>query len=184
MTNRLPWYAVFDLVEKVCPAGIRSASLAKDINECFEEFGIAWKLVDGEVQERGDEIHEGLVQDAMAALTSTGRTTAAAELKKAIQALSTRPDADTRGAVIRAVGAVEALARDVLGDSNATLGQLVKKLNLPPPLGEAVAKVWGYAAEQARHVREGQIIELKEAYLVVNLYATITSHLCRIGPPG
>jgi hypothetical protein len=125
--DRLPWYRVFDLVEKVCPAGIRFASLAKDINECFEEYGIAWKLVDGEVQERGDEIHEGLVQDATAALTSTGRMTAAAELKKAVQALSTRPDADTRGAVIRAVGAVEALSLDVLGDSNATLGPTRQK---------------------------------------------------------
>lgn len=182
--NRVPWYVVFDLVEKVCPAEIRYASLEKDINECFEEYGIAWKLVDGEVQERGDEIHEGLIQDATAALTSTGRSTAAAELKKAIEALSARPDADTRGAVIRAVGAMEALARDVLEDSNATLGQLANKLDLPPPLREAVAKVWGYASEQARHVREGQTIELEEAYLVVNLCAAIASHLCRIGPPG
>jgi hypothetical protein len=182
--NRIPWYAVFDLVQGVCYAEGSYPPLENDINECFKEYGIAWKLVDGRVQECGDEIHEGLIQDATDALTSTGRSTAAAELKKAIEALSARPDADTRGAVIRAVGAVEALARDVLGDSNATLGQLVNKLNLPPPLREAVAKIWGYASDQARHVREGQTIELAEAYLVVNLCATIASHLCRIGLPG
>ena len=178
MMDRLPWYAVFDLVEKVCPGEMKFAPLQDDINECCEEYGIAWKLVDGLVQERGDEIHERLIQDATSALTTTGRPTAAAELRKAIAALSERPDPDTRGAVSRAVGAVEALARDISGYRNATLGQLAGKLGLPSPLPEAIAKVWGYASDRARHVREGQTIELDQAYLVVNLCATLASHLC------
>src|SRR5713101_3430188 len=117
MMNQLEWHEVYDLVERLCADGVQSKSqLEREINELFEEYGIGWKVVDGVVKERGDETHERLVQNAVGALQATGRTTAADEMKMAITALSRRPEPDTRAAVSRVIGAVEALARDVAKD--------------------------------------------------------------------
>jgi hypothetical protein len=129
------------------------------------------------VVERGDETHERLVQEAVEALARTGRPTATAQMKEAAT-LSQRPEPDTRGAVNRAVGAVEALVRDVTKNPNARLGQLAHRL--PPPLDQVMGQRWGYTSEQTRHVREGQSIELRDAYLVVNLCATFVSYLCSL----
>jgi HEAT repeat protein len=183
LMDRLQWNEVYDLVELLCPYPEESqySSFTADVNELFEEQGIGWKLVDGLVFERGDETHERLVQEAVEALTKTGLPTATKELKEALAALSQRPEPDTRGAVIRAIGAVEALARDVTKNPNATLGALANQL--PSPLNQVVGKLWGYVSEQGRHVREGQSIGLREAYLVVNLCATFVSHLCSLGGP-
>jgi hypothetical protein len=79
-----------------------------------------------------------------------------------MNALSRRPKPDARGAIVRVVGALEALAKDLKGEPNATLGQLVRLLGLPPPLDEAAARLWGYASDQARHVTEG--VEPKERH--------------------
>jgi hypothetical protein len=177
MMNGLDWYTVFDLLEKVCPGEMRFAPLAEDINACFEDHGIPWKIVNGVIEERGDDIHEHLLQTAIAVLGATRRPTASAEIKEAIAALSGRPEPDVRGAVSRAIGAVEALVRDLAGDSQATLGQLAGRLNLPTPLEHAITKLWGYASEEARHVREGQVIKLEHAHLVVNICAALTSFL-------
>jgi hypothetical protein len=176
MMDQLEWHEVYDLVERQC-AQSSNSELEREINELFEEYGIGWKVVDSVVKERGDETHERLVQNGVGALQATGRTTAADEMKAALTALSRRPEPDTRAAVSRAIGAVEALARDLAKDPNKTLGQLANGLGLPAPLDQVVGKLWGYASEQARHVREGQTIELREAYLVVNVCATLVSYL-------
>jgi hypothetical protein len=177
MMNNLDWYTVFDLIEKVCPGEIRFAPLEEDINACFEDHGIPWKIANGAIEERGDDTHEDLLRSAIAVLGTTGRPTAAAEMKEAIVALSGRPDPDVRGAVSRAIGAVEALVRDLSGDSRSTLGQLTRRLSLPTPLEQAITKLWGYASDQARHVKEGQVIKLEHAYLVVNICAALASFL-------
>jgi hypothetical protein len=78
----------------------------------------------GDVALRGRahfDVTDEVVAHAVDGLRETGRPTAARELEKAIAALSKRPQADTRGAVRFAAGAMEAIARDITGDRNATL---------------------------------------------------------------
>jgi len=180
MMENLRWYEVYDLLEKMCPKGISGKPFEEQVNSLFEEFAIGWKLADGAVEDRGDDAHDRLTRSAIDALATTGRLTAASEMKKAIEALSRRPDADTRGAVTRAIGALEALARDLAKDPTATLGQIVPRLPLPRPLDQSVSKLWGFASDRARHVREGQMIALKEAYLVVDLCSALASFLSNL----
>jgi len=42
-----------------------------------------------------------------------------------------------------------------------------------------VEKIWGYASEQARHVREGQTIDSREAELVVGLAGSLPTYLVK-----
>jgi len=48
---------------------------------------------------------------------------------------------------------------------------------VPSPLDQAVSKMWGYASEQGRHLREGQEPAYLEAELVVEVTSALTSYL-------
>ena len=72
------------------------------------------------------------------------------------------------------MAALETTAREVAGQPNPTLGKLIPMLNLPAPLDQAIHKLWGYASEYGRHIREQQDVNHVEADLVV----TIAGALC------
>jgi hypothetical protein len=77
------------------------------------------------------------------------------------------------------MGSLECIARDVAGDSKATLGDILKRNPglLPKPLDSALSQVWGYASNEARHVQEGREISREEAALLVGLSATVSTYL-------
>lgn len=66
-----------------------------------------------------------------------------------------------------------------LDDPKRTLGDLVKRHPdlMPKPLDDAATKLWGYASENARHVREGNEPSREEAMLVVGIAATLANYL-------
>ena len=102
-------------------------------------------------------------------------------LREALNDLSRRPEAHLPGAAYHAMGSLECVARDLAGDPKATLGEILKRHPglLPKPLDTALAQVWGYSSEVARHVREGQEISRDEAALPVGLSATVSTYLLR-----
>lgn len=170
------WYEFYDFVQTLC-SSLKDYELDEAITALFAQHGIGWKVLYGQIETRGDVAFEQSVYNARDALKQAGRSTAASELEEAMADLSRRPIADARGAIIRSVGAVEALAKDLKKDSKATLGQLIKQLGLPKPLDNAAAQLWGYASEQARHVTEGQDPGDLEAAFVVQVCAAFISYL-------
>ncbi len=170
------WYEVFDFIEIICGQP-GSCEIERKINELLVDFDIGWKVLNGRIETRGDELFENTVQTARTTLDRAGRVTARAELEEAMASLSRRPIPDSRGAVTRAVGALEALARDITKEPTATLGQLIKQLDLPQPLDIAAAKLWGYASDKARHVTEGVKPERPEAAFVVQVCAAFIFYL-------
>jgi hypothetical protein len=186
------WFKVYDIIEAIYARFSEEHQLyenenaqrfAEDMNAVFEEDGIGWQLVDGQVVMRGSEAFEVAVREAPAALNDTGRPTAAGHLHEALQDLSRRPEADLPGAIYHAMGAMECVARDVSGEPKATLGEILKKHQglLPPPLDPALSQIWGYASNEARHVREGRNPSREEAELIVGLAAALATYLTRKG---
>ena len=178
------WFRVYDIIEEVYArfadgSDENAGRFAKEINSYFIEEGIGWQLVDGQVVTRGPESFESVVTAATAALNNTGRPTAAGHLHEALQDLSRRPNPDLSGAIYHAMGALEAVARDLVGNPNATLGQIIKRHPdlLPRPLDKALSHLWGYASTEARHVQEGREPNRKEAELLVGLAAATATHL-------
>ena len=84
-------------------------------------------------------------------------------------------------AVYHAMGSLECVARDLTGDSKATLGEALKRYPglLPKPLDTALAQIWGYASNEARHVQEGRQTSREEAELLVGLAAALSTYLTR-----
>jgi hypothetical protein len=170
------WYEVFDFIETLT-GELKDLELEENINELFDDYGIGWKVHFGQIETRGDELFEQSVSTAREGLKRAGRDTAASELNEAMADLSRRPEADARGAISRAVGALEALAKDLKQDPKAKLGHLVKQIGLPKPLDGAAAQIWGYASDQARHVTEGHSPSRSEAALVVQICAAFITYL-------
>lgn len=90
-------------------------------------------------------------------------------------------EADLTGAIQHAMAALECVARDVCGDEQATLGEIIKRYpgTIPKLLDDLVAKAWGYASEMARHILEGHKPERKDVELIVGLAATVATYLSR-----
>lgn len=184
LVSRCEWFYVYDIAEDIYHAFTdkKSADYYQDeLNLLFRRGGIGWQMIDGVIQTRGPEAFESTIKNAVHALETSGRPTASNEIHNALRDLSNRPAADLTGAVHHAMAALECVARDVSRTPKATLGDILKKhLDLvPSPLGDALSKVWGYASEMGRHVREGRTPTREEAELLVGLSAAVATYLAK-----
>ena len=175
--NDCEWFKVYDVAEALCKR--LGQPFSDELNRLFHEKGIGWEVRQGKIMYRGPKTFEESTARAVVELQGTGRSRAADEMREAIRDMSRRPSPDVTGAVHHAIAAVEATARDVIGAPNRTLGQLVKSLDLPAPLDMAVEKLWGFASDRARHIREGQVLNTTDAELLVSVAGAICAFLAK-----
>lgn len=175
------WFEVYDFTEAIYPHLENKAQFEAHLNKYFRRNGIGWKFEDGQIQVRGEDAFERSVDDARTALSAGGQVTAARELREALADLSRRPEPDITGAIQHALAALECTARDTTGDPKATLGDLIKRYPemLKPPLDVAVSKLWGFASEYGRHIREGRIPLHEDAELAVHVASAVASYLSK-----
>jgi hypothetical protein len=181
------WYHVYGFVEDVyAELAVRPTPSAEEyamrVNTYFAETGIGWELQNGRLQPRGGAGLDHALQSALAALERSGRQTAHEQLREAMQDLSRVPEAEVTGAVQHAIGALECVARDLVGDPQMTLGKLVKHYPdlMPTTLASVVDKAYGFASNEARHLVEGRKIDFCEAELTVSLSAAVITYLLRL----
>lgn len=173
------WYKVYDIAEALYEAHPRlREQFSNDLNQFFREKGIGWELRDGRIEFRGQGFSQS-TQQAVNVLKQSNRPTAANEIDEAIRAISRRPEPDATGAAYHAMAALEATSRDISGQHNATLGKLIREIDLPKPLDTAIEKMWGYASDNARHVREGKTVNDAEAELIVSISSALCTFLSR-----
>lgn len=191
------WFEVYDVVEALhhgltvrspWTSGGEPAAphFSEQLNRYFRRRGIGWQLTDGKLEARGAEEFERALSEARHELVLAGRTTAANEIHEAIKDLSRRPQADKTGAIQHALAALECVARDVTGDPQATLGTILQRYRglIPAPLDQAVEKLWGYASEQGRHLREGRTPAYEEAEIAVQVAAAVARYLSQKARPS
>ena len=188
--NTCDWFRIYDIIEAVHAHLLRSGArfgssgrqnpatdFEQQINALFSKLGIGWCLAEGQVRTRGDEPFERSVDAAVHTLTAEAKATSRSELVEAIRDLSRRPAPDCSGAVQHSMAALECLAREIAGDRRLTLGDILKRrgaeLAIPKPLDTAVEKVWGYASERGRHIKEGLSPNREEAELVVGMCSAV-----------
>lgn len=181
-----PWFKVYDIAEKIfrelidCDAsGKASLDFERRLNGFMIETGIGWLMQNGLLVARGSESFSATTRVAVAEMQLSGRSTAATELHEALADISRRPDADVTGAIQHAMAALECVARDV-ANSTDTLGKIIPKLGLPKPMDLAVEKMWGFASERGRHIREGRDPRFEEAELIVTVASAVSIYLIRI----
>lgn len=192
MLDVCDWYGVYDVAEAIyaemddplddLDMRLDARRYERALNAVLRAGGVGWQMRGGKIVVRGSEGFEAATWEAKETLTRHGRPTAAREIHEALQDLSRRPEPDLSGAVTHAIAALECVARDVSGNSDR-LGPLLKRqaavLGLPPPLDDALTKLWGYASEQGRHLREGRGPGFEEAELVVGIAAAVSVYLSK-----
>lgn len=176
-----PWNRIYDIIEYLYANIQKRSEFEKIINEYFIEKGIGWKLVNGLIETRGDEAFEKKIKDVIDVLDKAQLNTSKNEIKEAIKDLSKRPKADVTGSVQHSVAALECVCREISGDKRATLGKIIKDNSglVPKPLDDVITKVFGFASEQGRHLREGGTPNFEEAELVVHLSASLCTYLVK-----
>ena len=182
LMDNADWYKVYDFAEylhrKLSPNHLAAYKVEQGFNQICQEYGIGWKMENGNIFVRGEEGFEMGVQKAQQTMWECGVQTARTELHEALKDISRRPKADVTGAIQHALAALECVARNV-GQTKETLGSAVKSLNLPSPLDIAVKKLWGYASNNGRHLFEGKEPDFYEAELIVGLAASLSVYILR-----
>lgn len=189
------WFEVYDVIEAIfrslqLKAAIPFATedkerphdrFAAQVNTFFVKTGVGWQLIDGRIEVRGPEAFEAAVRPVVAQLETAGLHTAAQEIHEALRDLARRPDPDITGAIQHAMAAAECVARKAANDPKATLGEILDRYQelVPRPLDEGLKRIWGYASEMARHLREGRVPSYEEAELAVITSAGVVTYLER-----
>ena len=184
-----PWYKVYDIAEALYAelAAKRpwepepADEFETRLNDFLVENGIGWELRDGQITHRGSDVFAKSTHEVPQRLDETGFQRAANEMREALGDISRRPTPDITGAIQHAMAALEATAREATGQTNQTLGKLVSHLDLPPPLDQAVHKLWGYASDRGRHIREEHLVGHAEAELLVTVAGSLCAFLASRG---
>lgn len=186
--DKCDWSNVYDIIEELYEELVLTAEtryvpikFTEEINDHLRQHGIAYQLVDGQVEHRGDDSFESSAKEALRVTQESGLDAAQRELSEALDDLSKRPQPDLTGAITHSINALEAVAGEVSGDRSATMGKIVNDNPdmFPKPLDVAVEKMWGYASQYGRHVSEDKDPTQDEAELVVHVSAAAVTYLVR-----
>ena len=190
LMEEAPWHRVYDVAEalyaKLAANGTWDSGPADEferrLNDFLVENGIGWELRDGQITHRGSEAFARSTHELPDRLDEAAFQRAANEMREALRDISRRPEPDITGAIQHAMAALEATAREVAGQPNLTLGKLVRGLDFPAPLDQAVHKLWGYASDRGRHIREQQVVvNHAEAELIVAIAGSLCAFLAQRG---
>ncbi len=146
------WFEVYDLLEAIAndQSELLSDETRKWINKTLEEHNAAYRFVGTEVAEITDKNEIQAIESALTTVDSPVR----AHLDAALRMLSDREAPDYRNSVKESISAVEAACRLVTGNTSATLGDALKRVqNLHPAMSKAFSSLYGYTndASGIRH---------------------------------
>lgn len=162
-SDKHEWYLKFDLIEftisrlrRSNPKGDRDYQQVVEafimlLNSTFKRLDYAYRVVDDQIVEITD-------QEEIAAIEAAIRQTSAvgAHLSEALKLLSSRPDPDYRNSIKESISAVEALCREITGES--TLGPALKALEsngvkIPRFLQTGIEKLYVYTNDSHTGIR-------------------------------
>lgn len=164
--NNNEWYTKFDLIEfsiRVLRKNVGRdvdlqriyASFIKILNSTFKRLDYAYRVVDDQIVEITDEQEIMAIEEAVNQ-SSTIRT----HLSEAMKLLSNRQSPDYRNSIKESVSAVEALCREITGES--TLGEALKELEkngikIPTFLKSGIEKLYIYTNDKRTGIRHAMM---------------------------
>ena len=157
------WYTKFDLIEftlrvlrNKTPRGDRSYmavvdSFVKILNSTFKRLDYAYRVVDDQIVEITDQEEIAAIEEAVGQ-NSTIKT----HLSEALKLMSNRQAPDYRNSIKESISAVEALCREITGET--TLGPALKSLEkngvvIPRFLLAGIEKLYVYSNDPNTGIR-------------------------------
>lgn len=189
LSEKNEWYLKFDLIEysisslrKLMPDGDRgylqivNAFIAL-LNNTFKRLNYAYRVVDDQIVEITDQEEIAAIEEAIHQ-TSSVKT----HLSEALKHLSNRPEPDYRNSIKESMSAVEALCREITGET--TLGPALTALKkngieIPTFLQSGIEKLYVYTNDSRTGIRhalmnDAEVPAFEEAkYMLVTCSAFV-----------
>ena len=149
------WFEIYDFVEFL-PNNYLPERL-DNINEGFEQFCnhtlekelSGFRFVNGILVQISNDEEIKSINESL--LNTDKLTTVNSHLIRSLELFSDRKSPDYRNSIKESISSVEAYCTILTGDSKATLGQTLKKLqnsiNIHPALQKAFSHLYGYTSE-------------------------------------
>jgi len=156
------WFAVYDFIEEI---SLDQSKLLDDktrewINNVLEEQNAAYRFVGKEIAEITDKQEITAIEDGLEHPEKPVRI----HLEAALRMLSDKQAPDYRNSIKESISAVEAACRLVSGNTSATLGDALKRIqNLHPVLSKAFNQLYGYTSD-ASGVRHSLVDDASISY--------------------
>lgn len=156
------WFEVYDFIEEI---SLDQSQLLDDktrgwINNILEEQNAAYRFVDREIAEITDKQEIAAIEDGLEHPEKPVRI----HLEAALRMLSDKQAPDYRNSIKESISAVEAACRLESGNTSATLGDALKKIqNLHPVLSKAFNQLYGYTSD-ASGVRHSLVDDANISY--------------------
>lgn len=140
------WHEVYDLLETISSdeSNLITDKTRNWINGALEEHNAAYRFVGNEIAEITDKNEIQAIEAALTTAEHPVRT----HLDAALRMLSDKEAPDYRNSVKESISAVEAACRHITGNSSATLGDALKRVqNLHPAMSRAFSQLYGYTSD-------------------------------------
>lgn len=162
-SNQNEWYTKFDLIEftigalrSKTPQGNRSFAAVvgrfiEILNSTFKRLDYAYRVVDDQIVEITDQEEIAAIEEAVSQ-NSTIKT----HLSEALKLMSNRQAPDYRNSIKESISAVEALCREITGES--TLGDALKVwekkgVKIPTFMKSGIEKLYIYTNDKRTGIR-------------------------------
>lgn len=174
-SNNRKWNEIFDLCECIMQIPIsQSKSFSNKLDMVLQRNNVAYRVIGTEISPVTDEQEIQAIKSAMALpdKLSGART----HISTALQLLSDREKPDYRNSVKESISAVEAVCMVLVGDSSASLGKALKRLEnngikIPPSLKSGFSNIYGYTSNEGgiRHamIEEGAVVTREDALFML-----------------
>lgn len=146
----LQWNKVYDFVEFVL-LQFQTIEIQNDLNRVLQEECAGYKIIDNIVTRITNREEIESVETA----AKTGVQEVSGHIKTALQMLSDRENPDPRNSIKESISAIEALCKNITGDSSATLGPTVDKIAERCPelidehLRDAIKKLYKFSNDSS-----------------------------------
>jgi len=192
LLNGCKWYEFYDLVETVIDAFERgysgASAFVNDVNQVLVRNYVGYEIRDYRVERVGAREAEVAIAEARGILRDPELQAADEQFQKAIGFFNQRPQPDVENCVKDAVGAVEALARILLGKPSIQLNDAIKEIGeqrgIHKALQQMVDKLYAYRGDApgAAHGKTGAKppITPLDAEFVLHTSAACIVYLARL----
>lgn len=166
LSDEYEWYEKIDLIEYIIHQLRLKYKSYRDyqkiiilfiqmINDTFKRLNYAYRVVDDLVVEISDDQEVSVIEEALNQTSSVK-----IHLSEALKHLSNRPSPDYRNSIKESISAVEAICREITGES--TLSDALKKLEIngvviPKMLKVSFEKLYAYTNDKTTGIRHALI---------------------------
>lgn len=180
-----PWYVFYDFLEFIYWEDHgRNAGWELAINRILVEERIACRMVNGRIAPITNEAEIAELKEALD--SHDAYKPARQHLEKALTILVDRKKEDFANSIKESISALESLAQILLG-RKGTLGDLTKKLSIPPAFRDGLSKLYGWTSASGgiRHAKSAKDSEptLPEARFMLILASAFFNYLISVCAP-